>query len=317
MIPPGADRRLAWILSAAVSVAVVAAMLLFPYASGYGLRSDPLWRLLLMLWNASDEWKHGMFVFPIAAVLLFMKRNELAKVPIKGSSWGLLLIVPSLFFYWVGFVANVQYMGYLAIQLMLGACVIWFLGVRFFKAIFFIWCFLFFAYPFIFLEDLVAFPLRLLMSEASVWFLNLIGFHSIRDGTSIVSAADPDPVAAIVYGQRYRVDVADPCSGIRSLFALTMFSALVGILSFRAGWKVMILFAAALPLAVFGNFCRILMLTFGTIVFGSDLAVGTLEHPTWFHLASGFVVYIAALTGIFLFAWLLNGRLGIRRRQVN
>ena len=219
---------------------------------------------------------------------------------------------PSLFLYWVGFVANVQYIGYLAIQLMLGGCVVWFLGVRFFKAVFFIWCFLFFAYPFIFLEDLVAFPLRLLMSEASVRFLNLIGFHSIRDGTAIISAADP--VAGIVNGQRYSVDVADPCSGIRSLFALTMISALVGILSFRTGWKVVILFAAALPLAIFGNFCRILMLTFGTVAFGSDFAVGTLENPTWFHLAAGFVVYIAALIGIFALAWLLNRQ--IKRREV-
>src|SRR5271154_762050 len=70
-----ADRKLAWILPTAVSVAVVAAMLLFPYATGYSLASDPLWRLILMLWNGSDEWKHGMFVFPIAAVLLFLKRT--------------------------------------------------------------------------------------------------------------------------------------------------------------------------------------------------------------------------------------------------
>jgi exosortase/archaeosortase family protein len=76
----------------------------------------------------------------------------------------------------------------------------------------------------------------------------------------------------------------------------------------------MILFAAALPLAVFGNFCRILMLTFGTAAFGSDFAVGTLENPTWFHLAAGFVVYIAALIGIFLFAWLLNRQ--AKRREV-
>src|SRR6516162_8170922 len=96
----GADRKPAWILPAAVSVVVVGGMLILPYASGYSLRSDPLWRLLLMLWH-SDEWKHGMFVFPIAAVLLFLKRRELAKVPIKGSNWGLLLIVPSLFLYWV------------------------------------------------------------------------------------------------------------------------------------------------------------------------------------------------------------------------
>jgi exosortase len=314
MNPWAADCKRAWILPAAVSVAVVAAMLLFPYATGYSLSLDPLWRLLLMLWNSSEEWKYGMLVFPIAAGLLYLKRAELAKVPIKASNWGLLLIVPSLIFYWVGFVANVQYFGYLAIQLMLGGCVIWFLGVPFFKSVFFIWCFLFFAYPFLFLEELVAFPLRLSMSEASVRFLDLLGFHSFRDGTSIISAADP--VAGIVSGQRYSVDVADPCSGIRSLFALMMISALVGILSFRTGWKVMILFAAALPLAVFGNFCRILMLTFGTVAFGSRFAVGTLENPTWFHLVAGFIVYIAALIGIMLFAWLLNGDFGSKRRPV-
>jgi hypothetical protein len=58
------------------------------------------------------------------------------------------------------------------------------------------------------------------------------------------------------------------------------------------------------------------MLTFGTVAFGSDIAVGTLENPTWFHLAAGFVVYIAALIGIFLFARLLKGQFGIKRRQL-
>src|ERR1700676_1858952 len=99
MNPSVSDRKLAWILSATVSVAVVAAMLLFPYATGYGLGSEPLWRLLLLLWNVSDEWKHGMFVFPIAVVMLFLKRTELAKIPIKASNLGLLFIVPSLCLY--------------------------------------------------------------------------------------------------------------------------------------------------------------------------------------------------------------------------
>ena len=36
------------------------------------------------------------------------------------------------------------------------------------------------------------------------------------------------------------------------------------------------------------------MLTFGTVASGSDFAVGTLENPTWFHLAAGLVVYKAA-----------------------
>jgi exosortase/archaeosortase family protein len=80
--------------------------------------------------------------------------------------------------------------------------------------------------------------------------------------------------------------------------------------------EVVILFTGALPLAVFGNFCRILMLAFGMVKFGSDFAVGTLEHPTWFHLAAGFVVYIAALLGIFVLARLLGGGSSNKRRLV-
>ena len=33
------------------------------------------------MWNASDEWKHGMFVFPIAIVLLFFEANGAGENP--------------------------------------------------------------------------------------------------------------------------------------------------------------------------------------------------------------------------------------------
>jgi exosortase len=297
-------RARSWWLPAVVSLFILTVLVaVFPYATGYALKANTLIALLFTLWNGSEEWKHGMFVFPIAAVLVYLKRRHLATVPLRGSSWGLVLILPSLFLYWVGFMANVQFIGYFAIQGMIGGLTIWFLGIRFFQAVFFIWCFLFFAYPFVFLEESVAFPLRVLMTEASYQFLNLIGVPAVRNGTAILSAADP--VAGIVAGQRFSVDVADPCSGIRSLFALSMISALVGILSFNRGWKILCLFLAALPLAVFGNFCRILILTFGTMAFGAKFAIGSLEHPSWFHEAAGFMVYMVALAGVFLLAWIL------------
>ncbi len=300
-----------WYVPLLASILAVAGLLLYPYTAGYGLYPIPIWQLLSIMWNSSDEWKHGMFVLPIALFLVYLKRRQLANIPVKGSNWGFLIISIGMVSYWLGYMATIQYFGYLGIQLAIAGLIVLFLGLRFFKELFFIWCFLFFAYPFVFLEEFVAFPLRMLMSEASYRFLNVIGVHTVRDGTAIISAADP--VLGIVQGQRFSVDVADPCSGIRSLFALTMISALFGILSFNKAWKVFVLFFAALPLAVFGNFCRILMLTFGTMAFGSDFAIGSLENPTWFHLAAGFLVYIAAVLGVLLIAWLLNG--GPRRPE--
>jgi exosortase/archaeosortase family protein len=142
------------------------------------------------------------------------------------------------------------------------------------------------------------------MSSVSGHFLNLVGVPTIREGTAILSA--PDPANGLAIGQRFSVDIADPCSGIHSLFALTMISALYAIVVFRRWWQILLIVASAFPLAVFGNFCRILMLTFGTILFGSDFAIGSEQHPTWFHTGAGYLVYVAALGGILFVGWLVG-----------
>ncbi len=68
--------------------------------------------------------------------------------------------------------------------------------------------------------------------------------------------------------------MVDPCSGIRSLFALTMIAALYAYFAVKPMWKQFIVFACAIPLAILGNLLRILMLTFGTIAFGTEFAIG-------------------------------------------
>jgi exosortase/archaeosortase family protein len=82
-----------------------------------------------------------------------------------------------------------------------------------------------------------------------------------------------------------------------------MVSALYAIMIFRRWWQIVLIVASAFPLAMFGNYCRILMLTFGTIVFGSDLAIGSEQNPTWFHAGAVFLVYIAALGGVLFVGW--------------
>jgi exosortase len=186
----------------------------------------------------------------------------------------------------------------------LGALILWFFGWDFFKWIAFPYLFLFFAWPMPFL-DMVAFKLRVLMSAFSHGFLNLIGIEAIRVGTAIVSA--PDFSYGIPQGAKFSLDVADPCSGIRSLFALTMVTALMAYFTQNKIWKQWVLFICAVPLAVAGNFVRILMLTFGTLLFGSEAAIGTLEHPSFYHMLSGYVVFIIALGGALVIGWLLNG----------
>jgi len=282
----------------------------FPYASGYGAHRVSMFHFMAVVWE-SPEWEHCWLV-PLAVIaILFYRRKSLAALPIGGHWGGLPALAAGLFIYWIGYLADNIYIGYASMLAILGSSVLWMLGWRGLKELAFPIAFLVFMFPLPFMDNFLAFPLRILMSSVSVSFLNLIGLPCIQSGTAIVSA--PDFAAGIAQGQRFAVDVADPCSGIRSLFALMMVSALYGYISMDRAWKKWIVFLSSIPLAVAGNFARIIMLTIGTILLGSETAIGSIEHPTLFHQASGFLVFAVALGGMLGIGWILQ-RPGSRRR---
>jgi exosortase len=286
-----------WIAAACVSVASLWALVFYlPYSFGYGSSAIPLSGMLWGLWNDYGDWQHGMLVPFIVAGLVYWRRDSLARLPVHGANWALAPMLLALFLFWAGFKADIQYVGFVAIQLLIGSLVLWFLGWTFFKAVLFPWAFLVFMWPFVFLENMIAFPLRKVMSAISYHFLNLVGISTVKVGTAVVSA--PDVAAGLVQGERFSVDIADPCSGIRSLFALTMITCVYGYLTLNESWKKWMLLALAVPLAVLGNFARILMLTFGTLQFGSEFAIGSIDNPSTYHMFAGFLVFGVALMGM-------------------
>lgn len=287
----------------------VASMLIlfgiFPYGSGYGGNTQSVFWNLWWMWKHMAEWEHCMFVPLIVAGLIYHKRQDVLQAEISPDArLGGVLLGFSVLCFWIGYQIDIVPFSFLTIHLTLGSLIIWFMGWSFMRVILFPFAFLIFAWPFPFLDSLLAFPLRILMSDMSHHFLNLISIDNVKIGTAILSA--PDFERGIAQGERFSLDVANPCSGIRSLFALIMVTALYAYFSVKKTWKQWALFACAAPLAVFGNFGRILMLTFGTLLFGNDFAVGSETDPSGFHMASGFFVFAVALGGMVGIAFLLN-----------
>jgi exosortase len=245
-------------------------------------------------------------IVPLISVGLILHRaKELEKVVIQPSGWGVLGVVAALALFWVGYKIDITIVGFLSLQMMIGGLILWLFGWEMMKAVAFPYAFLMFAYPFYFLDTIVAFPLRGLMCQMSQFFLNLVGVDTLRVGTALVSA--PDYAKGLAQGQRFALDVATPCSGIRSLFALMMVSALYAHLTLQKGWQKWALFLLSPALAVLGNFARMVMLTLGTILLGSAVAIGTEEHPTTFHMAAGFFVFVVALGGMVGVSRILQG----------
>jgi exosortase len=294
-----------WLALTGVVVAGVFAylFLIFPYASGYGAMRMRVIEAMRQLWGDAD-WTHGMLVPPIVLALLIYKRKDLFISPPRGSMWGLPVLAVGFFVYWIGYKANVYYFGFAAGQILLGGAILWFLGLQYFWRLFFIWCFFAFTWPMnaVAQELQIAYHLRVVMVQISSGFLNLVGMDNVVVGTSIQSAA----VDGAVQGANYKLDVADPCSGIRSIFALLMVTALWGYLTLKRPWQRWVLFLSAPLLAIIGNFFRIMLLVFGSRLFGTEFAIGAEGGTSKFHFIAGILVFVVALTAMVVLSHFLK-----------
>jgi exosortase len=250
------------------------------------------------------DMSYCLFVPPIVIYLVYNCTPTLIKTSVKSSNFGLALIVAGLLPYWFGLRADNQYFGFMGVQILLAGVILWLWGWAVFRVLLFPWAFLIFAWPMPFLDPIIAFPLRMDMSVMAGHLLPMLGIPCIQNGTALISP--PDVLNNIPMGSRFQIDIADPCSGIRSLFALLMFSALFGYLFLPRLWQQWAIFLSAFPLAIVGNLARVVMLVLGSIWFGSTFAIGTIEQPSWFHEACGFLVYGVALGAEIALASLLT-----------
>jgi len=138
--------------------------------------------------------------------------------------------------------------------------------------------YLIFCIPLNFL-DTISFPLRIFAASASTSILNGLGIAAERSGSAIYSGA----------AGGFNFDVADPCSGIRSLLAMTALTAVYAYFTQKTLLKKWILFLCAIPLAMIGNMARIATIALVAQAFGERLAL------TLYHDYSGYVVFAVAI----------------------
>ena len=290
-----------WIPLASSAIFFLVVAFLIPYSSSLWAVKKSLASLILAMSNfgeaspefASNDYTYCLFVPFIFAYLVYLRWKDIERAPVRQSKLGLGLIILGVFVYWFGLRAENQYFGYASLQILLAGVILWLWGWAVFRILLFPWAFFIFAWPVPFLDPIIAFPLRMVMSTMASHLLPIIGIPCVQSGTALLSA--PDALRGVPLGARFQIDIADPCSGIRSLFALLMFSALFGYLFLPRLWQQWIVFLSAFPLAILGNLVRVIMLVLGSIYFGSAFAIGTTDHPSWFHEGCGFLVYAVAL----------------------
>ena len=153
-----------------------------------------------------------------------------------------------------------------------------FYGWRTARRVLFPAAFLLFCMPLATYLDVVTVHLRLLASSAAFGLLKGVGLDVVRRGTMLMSSTGS-----------FAIDVAEPCSGLRSLFALTALTAGYAYFTQPTWFRRALLFALAAPIAILGNVMRIVTIAVVGLACSEDFATG------FYHDYSGYVVFLVAI----------------------
>jgi exosortase len=239
-------------------------------------------------WSNDPNFSHGFFVPAFSLFVLWQDRARLARQPSEPSSWGLVIIIFALSVLVVGVLGAELFLSRISLLLVIAGLLVFFRGWHFFRAVLFPWAFLILMIPIpaiLFTE--ITFPLQILASKLAAALLPLLGVPVLREGNVINLPAMP-------------LEIAEACSGIRSLLSLTALSIMYGYVSEPRLWIRVVLALASIPIAVAANSLRIVGTGLLVQYWDPDKAEG------FFHTFSGWLVFVVSLAMIFLVHRLLN-----------
>jgi exosortase len=239
-------------------------------------------RHLVGQWAHDPNYSHGFFVPLFSVFVIWSERDKLRKLAIEPSSSGLLVLLVGLLVLAAGNLGAELFLSRISLLLTLAGLVVITYGWNQMRAMFFPWVFLLFMIPIpaIVLNQLT-FPLQLLASKAAAITLPLAGVPVLREGNIIQLPA-------------MALEVAEACSGIRSLMSLATLAIIYGyLLEPRTSIRV-ILALASVPIAVLANSFRIIGTGLLVQYWDPDKAEG------FFHAFSGWLIFVVSLIMLFL-----------------
>lgn len=258
---------------------IVICLLLLYFRILQGLVSD---------WVRMPDFSHG-FLIPIVSLYFVYERRKQYSVLSPSSHWaGLALLLFGVMLYLLGNLAAEFFTMRFSMLVVLGGIILFLLGKEFFKTLLFPLVFLVFMIPIpSVLMDRITFPMQLFASKVAARSLDLIGIPVLREG-NIIQLANTS------------LEVAEACSGIRSLISLLALSVVFAYFSQNTTWKRIVLVLSTFPIAIIANAARVTGTGILAHHYGDQVAQG------FFHGFSGWILFVVAFVCLFIVGSLLS-----------
>jgi exosortase len=243
---------------------------------------------LVSQWIHDPSYSHGFFVLLFCVWMTWRERKRLTGIPTRPSNVGLLIIAGALGELTLGVLGAENFLSRTSLLFLVAGLVVYFRGWRYFYALMFPWAVLFLMIPLpAIIFNQVALPLQFQASRLASGMLGLVGVPVLREGN-------------VIQLPSISLDVVEACSGLRSLVSLFTMAVFYGYLfEPRVFWRVLVILAA-IPIAVVANGVRIM----GSGVLGQYWSADKAEG--FFHLFSGWVIFLVSLGLLFSFHKLLT-----------
>lgn len=271
---PASTPRVTW-----QPIAWFGALLILCYA--------PILYRMAVQWATDENMGHGFFVPLVAGFIAWQRRATLVATPVRTNNWGLVLVVWGACQAVVATLGAELFTARLAFVIALWGVILYLGGTEWVKVLRFPLLLLVFMIPIpAIIYAALTLKLQMLASQLGEVMIGWMGIPVLRAGNTLELPSQT-------------LDIAEACSGIRSLLSLGFLSLVYAYFLDSRVWMRWALLAATVPIAIGANGIRV-------AITGLMSEINTKLAQGAFHEFEGYIVFIVALIALITIHRLLS-----------
>ena len=235
---------------------------------------------LIDAWWNDGNYSHGFFIIPLAAYFAWVRRDRLRAAGERPTWFGLVVFAGSIVVLLAGLLGSELFISRISLIGAVAGIVLFLYGWGHLKILALPLAFLMLMIPIpAIILNQITLPLQLFASRVGAGALTACNIPVLREGNVLVLA-------------NTSLEVAEACSGIRSLISLVTLGIVYGYFTDTRLWVRLAIVASTIPVAILAN---------GARVAGTGIAAhwwGPAAAEGFFHEFSGWVVFMSALVMI-------------------
>ncbi|MBI5267706.1 MAG: exosortase/archaeosortase family protein [candidate division Zixibacteria bacterium] len=244
---------------------------------------------LVVDWAQDSNYSHGFLIPLVTGWLLWQKRATLKAAPLTTDGFGLAIVTVAGLMFVLGNAGAEYFTMRLSFVAALFGLTLYLFGRTVVKLVWFELAFLCFMIPIPYVVYYaLTFPMQLLASKITAGILSGVGMAVYRQGNILHLPGGSS------------LEVAEACSGMRSLVSLLALGALYAQLTQNRFSAKVILFLSTVPIAVVANVFRV----FVTALLVTTVSPEATSEPM--HTIMGMSVFVVSFVLLFIFGAILK-----------